>query len=677
MRAALYIFILLVSCNILIAQNQRIDSLKNVIASSLMEEDSSTVNTLNQISDAYSRISQFDSSLHYAKKASVLADSTHHTVGKISSLNMIGVTNWYLGNFSRSMEALFYALELAEKIGNKKAIANSLNNIGIVYASENEYEKAEEYYTRTLKLKKDLKDKKGISGTLVNLGSLAEYRKDFQKALDYYKQSLVIKEDLKDKKGIGICLNNIGSVLFSISKDNYKEAIDYLERALIIREELGDKSGLASTYNHLGLIYIAKEQYSLAERHLLKSKNVLVGINNLVLIQQNESLLAEIYKKTNRYKEAYNSIIESYKAQDSLKSANTRAKTEQIELKHEFEKEKLEIRKAQEIRNEIVKADKNKQKIILFGVSVGLILAVILAIFILKRYQIIKHQKIVIEKQKILVDDKSKEITDSIHYAKRIQDSLFEEFDSGNKFFTDTFIFLKPKDIVSGDFYWHAKKMNTEKISNNELVVKEHFFVAICDSTGHGVPGGFMSLLNMAYLSEAINEKNILEPSKVFDYVRDRLINSMSKNQQKDGFDGVLLKFEKSTTFVNKEITKTELKLFYAAAHNAPLLVRNGSLIELETEKMPVGYGERRDKFNLHSFNIQSNDILYIYTDGYADQFGGSKGKKLMYKKLNELILQISNKPLENQKEDLNKQFEEWRGDLEQVDDVLIIGIKV
>jgi serine phosphatase RsbU (regulator of sigma subunit) len=212
---------------------------------------------------------------------------------------------------------------------------------------------------------------------------------------------------------------------------------------------------------------------------------------------------------------------------------------------------------------------------------------------------------------------------------------------------------FNPKDIVSGDFYWATKR--------------EHlFYLAICDSTGHGVPGAFMSLLNIGFLSEAINEKDIYEPHKVFDYVRDRLINSLGKEGQKDGFDGILLCINTITNTIS-----------YAAAHNEPILISNNTIIELEKDKMPVGIGERKENFNLYTVNASQGDTLYLYTDGYADQFGGPKGKKFKYKQLNDLLLSNSALALSEQSKILNSKFEEWKGNLEQVDDVCIIGIRI
>ena len=217
----------------------------------------------------------------------------------------------------------------------------------------------------------------------------------------------------------------------------------------------------------------------------------------------------------------------------------------------------------------------------------------------------------------------------------------------------NNFILFKPKDIVSGDFYWATEHNNK-------------FYLAICDCTGHGVPGAFMSLLNIGFLSEAIKENDIETPNEIFNYVRTRLLNSISKEGQQDGMDGILICLDK----VTKQLT-------YAAANNEPILISNAQIKELAKDKMPVGKGEKNESFKLFSIDAKVGDTIYLYTDGFADQFGGPKGKKFKYKPLNELLLSNVAEPMERQKELLDTTIESWKGNLEQVDDILIVGIKI
>ena len=269
----------------------------------------------------------------------------------------------------------------------------------------------------------------------------------------------------------------------------------------------------------------------------------------------------------------------------------------------------------------------------------------------------VKERTKEIEHQKKIIEEKQKEIVDSINYAKRIQYSLLAHKDFLEEELKEHFVFFHPKDIVSGDFYWAA---STGSATNRK------FYIAACDSTGHGVPGAFMSLLNIGYLNEAIKEKGIEKPNEVLNFVRQRLIDNISKEGQKDGFDGILLCIDQQTK-----------KLSYAAANNAPLIVRKDGYEELDADRMPVGMGERKENFKLYEINYEKGDVLYLYTDGYADQFGGPKGKKYKYRPLNEMLQKISVDTMDTQITALTGEFENWRGELEQVDDVLVIGIRL
>jgi serine phosphatase RsbU (regulator of sigma subunit) len=267
--------------------------------------------------------------------------------------------------------------------------------------------------------------------------------------------------------------------------------------------------------------------------------------------------------------------------------------------------------------------------------------------------------------QKAIIEAKNKDITDSIQYAKKIQLALMSEAQLFNETFNENFVLFKPKDIVSGDFYWATKKMAPVVNEKGELENHELMYLAVCDSTGHGVPGAFMSVLNISYLNEAINEKNITAPNEVLNFVRKKLTENLGKGEQKDGFDGTLLCVNKTTN----EVT-------YAAALNSPILISDKTMTELKCDRMPVGSSEKKDKFSLNTVNVKKGDRLYIYTDGYADQFGGPRGKKFMSKKLNEFIQSISGLSLSKQSDLLVRIFEDWKGGLEQIDDVCIIGLK-
>lgn len=226
------------------------------------------------------------------------------------------------------------------------------------------------------------------------------------------------------------------------------------------------------------------------------------------------------------------------------------------------------------------------------------------------------------------------------------------------------FILYKPKDIVSGDFY-HALAHQPSGHKN------ELFFVCTADCTGHGVPGALMSMVGISQLNESIIEKNLVHPNDILDNMRKGIIASLnpegSEEESKDGMDCVLCAYD----FENKTME-------FAAANNPLWLVRNKELIEYKADKMPVGkYHSETKPFTLQKVELKKGDIVYTFTDGFADQFGGEKGKKYKYKQLQELLLSKCQLPMEEQKGILENEFESWKGKLEQVDDVLIIGIRI
>ena len=304
-----------------------------------------------------------------------------------------------------------------------------------------------------------------------------------------------------------------------------------------------------------------------------------------------------------------------------------------------------------------------------FRVLVGLIIIGSIFYFIKSREKKLVAEKEKLEKtveertaevveQKHLIEEKHKEITDSINYAERIQRALLASKKMLDENLSDYFILFKPKDVVSGDFYWATK------LNNN------NFVLVTADSTGHGVPGAIMSILNIACLDKAVT-KEIISPELILDETRSLIIehlkNDGSEEGGKDGMDGSLLSFD----FKNNI-------LYCAAANNPVWIIRDNELIEIKADRLPIGKHDRDNiPFTLHTLNLQKGDVVYTLTDGFPDQFGGANGKKFKHKQLQNLLLAMANKPMETQKQKLNDVFDNWKGDLEQVDDVCLIGVRI
>jgi len=277
---------------------------------------------------------------------------------------------------------------------------------------------------------------------------------------------------------------------------------------------------------------------------------------------------------------------------------------------------------------------------------------------VMERTEEVVRQKSEIENKNEELQILYKQVTDSIHYAKRIQEAILPPNAVIEQILPNSFVLFKPKDIVSGDFYWIEKK--------NGLT----YFAAV-DCTGHGVPGAFMSLVGHNILKDIISNTDVIKPSEILDKLREGVINTLhvsnSGTQSKDGMDITLCCINFDT-----------LELQYAAAYNPLCIVRDGELIIHNANKFPIGafIGEK-ENFDNNTIQLQKNDQLYVFSDGYADQFGGPKGKKFMVGNFRKLLVQMANKPIGEQMGALKTTLDKWQGDLEQVDDVLIIGLKV
>jgi serine phosphatase RsbU (regulator of sigma subunit) len=593
----------------------------------------------------------FERSVHFNKKGLALATELHDTSAMI--LFNVRLVNGYsnLGAKAQKLEVSFNGLRLSELKKDAINICRFYRILGEAFWREGDDHKSIEYYTKALQIAINRKDTVEIAGIYNNLGLTCRSLQKYDAASEYYFKSIELGQQKKDDNILSKTFNNLAYLRYL--KKDILGALEYYKLSLKHAESAKDEFQIGLVYGNIGSMYVALKKYDEAKKYLDRSLEITIKIHDVEGQAENYFNLSKLCDTVKDHK---GSLINFKKFHDltlKLEKENKERDLKREEAKREFENELSDIQKQQELKDVLARTEKEKSQHITLAIAIGFFLVLILLIIIFNRFKVSQAQKVVIEDQKKLVDEKQKEILDSIHYAKRIQSTLLAHTDFVNEHVPNNFIYFQPKDIVSGDFYWATK--------HNDL-----FYLAVCDSTGHGVPGAFMSLLNIGFLSEAINEKNIAEPGAVFDHVRQRLIAGISKEGQKDGFDGILLCIDRSNG-----------KFTYVGANNAPLLVRNGLPIELETNKMPVGIGERTEKFKQVEIQIQQDDILYLYTDGFADQFGGEKGKKFKHSELVKLLVSICSLPLQEQKEKLERSFNEWKNTLEQLDDVLVVGIKI
>jgi serine phosphatase RsbU (regulator of sigma subunit)/Tfp pilus assembly protein PilF len=588
---------------------------------------------------------------------------------KATILGNIGIVYRKQSDYPKSMDFYFQALKLDEELGMKKEIATDLGNIGVVYYRLKNYPKTLDYYQRALKIDEALGNKTGVARHLGNIGGVYAEQEDYVKALDYYFKALKMSEDLKSKGAIARHLGNIGSVYFR-EKDNVK-ALDYLLRSLKIKEELGAKSLIVTGLRSIGVLYTTTKKYPEAKDYLERSLAMAEKLGGLDDIKECHICLRDLYKGTGDYAKALEHFQIAMNVKDSIFDSDKDKEITRKEMTYEYEKKDAASKATQEKKDVLSEANAKKQKLILIFVSGGLFLVFVCAGLIFRALKVTRRQKKLIEEknkqteeqkkvielQKEIVEEKNKDIIDSINYAKRIQDALLKEEDYVSDHLPDHFVLYKPKDIVSGDFYWSIEK-------------GKRFYLAAVDCTGHGVPGAFMSMLGIAFLNEINASDKLFSPAEILNHLRDKVVKEFrqsGRNQEtNDGMDMSIVRLNLDTN-----------ELEWAGANNPLYIIKKGELSELKPDKQCIGYNDNMQPFVNHTMKLETGNAFYLFTDGYADQFGGEKGKKFKYSKLKEILLSIQNKSLVEQKQILSENFENWKGKLEQVDDVCVIGVRI
>ncbi len=530
-----------------------------------------------------------------------------------------------------------------------------MQNMGLVYEYQMQFDKALNYLNNALEIQKEIGDKYNSAQTLTTIGSVYYDMKNQQKALDYFSQSLGIMKEINNRQGVADGLNNV-AVIYEEMKNYVKAKLCY-RQSLDLTREMKDKKGEAITLYNIGLIYKGEKDYENAVSYIDSATVIALKINALEPLKEYYSSLAEIYSEINDYKKSneYLKLIAGVK--DSLLNQDRNKQLANMGVKYESEKKELE--------NKRLAAVNEKQKVITIGVTLGLFLVALLALLIFRGYRekqkaniTLAEKNMVIETQKKVVEEKNKDITDSINYARRIQEAMLPDRKIKHELFPDAFVLLLPKDVVSGDFYWFGERDGKRVI-------------AACDCTGHGVPGALMSMIGNAFLNQIILDGGETTPGPVLNELRDKIIKVLrqeSQSETKDGMDIALCSF-------NHDFSSVQ----YAGAKNPLWVVRGNECIQITADRMPVGASGifEHKSFTNHRWELKKNDVVYIFTDGYADQFGGPKGKKFKYKQLEETLIAIHTSPMHEQERMLERRFNEWKAENEQVDDVLLIGIRV
>ena len=515
-------------------------------------------------------------------------------------------------------------------------------------------EKAETHFQQALGYNKELENQHGLKTIYYNLGLIAVESQSYDQALQFFDEGIQIARNLHQQKGI---LNGyINKAAAYQESGQHRKAISMITKAISLAKELDNLKLLRTCYgflseNHKALGNTEKsmqyfDQYSILDKHLKEKA-----------FEQIESQTKEKVKeiKTEKEKQEKELADKSQKLEitaDSLKRSKQITRQQQLALQNNrllLEKKEAQLR---------------HERLIRYGlIGVALLISFFL-IIILKQNKAKKIANEKLAQKNKQINLQKKNITDSIEYASRIQQALLPPDQVLENIFPDYFIFYRPRDMVSGDFYWITQK-------DHKLIL------AAADCTGHGVPGAFMSMLGIAFLNEIVN-KNIenkhiytLQANEVLNGLRQYIINSLHQEEEssssKDGIDMALTIID----FQNNHIQ-------YAGAYNPLYLIRKGGLTEKKPDRMPVAIHRRSEQpFTNHEFRFYDDDVIYLFSDGFYDQLGGEKGRKFMSKNFKKLLLDIHQKPMDEQKDLLNQQLLKWKKGYDQLDDILVIGLRL
>ncbi|MFO8066609.1 MAG: tetratricopeptide repeat protein [Bacteroidales bacterium] len=652
--------------------------------------------TYNNIGSLYYYLGDYSEALVNFQKSLEIKLEIDDIKGIANSYNNIGGIYDVLGDYETALTNYQKSLDYSEEIGDRSLISVANTNLGSLYKIWERYDKALEYYKTSLALKKAINDKRGEANLVNNIGSIYDVLQEYQKSLFYYNQAKLLYEEIGDQSGLAVSYNNIGSI--HEKTNNIPLAIKYHYKALDINEEIKSHSGITRAYLNLGKDYFKDKQYNKAMQYFQKcidyDSEFKYTDNKITAIYD----LALLYKEINQADNALNMFMEYMELKDSVFSEKKHKQITQMQTRFETEK------KIQEIENQKLIIDKqnleNRRQVIIrnFFVAGAIVLALlVILIFIGYRQKrlnniIVNEKNLLLEqaneeiraqkdeieaqhytviKQKNYIEKQKNKIDDSIKYAQHIQSALMLSEKNAKKLLKDFFVIFRPKEVVSGDFYWATK-------------VKNRLILVVADCTGHGVSGALMSMLGISFLNEIVKSKEIINPAAILYELRKILIEAITQNDDKDmkreGMNVSLLSIDPDT-----------MDCKWAGARSPLWILRQSyddnnqaqKFIEvIEPDNTSVAKHLKMKDFTCKEISISKGNRLFMFTDGIIDQFGGQEGKKFSKKKFNEIILKTSSESLAFQKEVLEKALDSWQNPddkeyFEQVDDITVMGVQV
>jgi serine phosphatase RsbU (regulator of sigma subunit) len=633
----------------------------------------------------------------YAGQAAALARKNNYQNGLGFALYNLGNVNYYLDEYNEGLARMDSSKVIFENENNQKGLGYSYDTKGEIYTLMGNYRDALKALFESLKYFTSAGDNIGMARVNNNIGLIHYYQKNYDESLKYFRQALKTADETR----IGDASLYIGRVY--VEMNNFTEAKKYLFKAqeigmkngdnyivsdyyylmgridafygetdlalsellksLDMKNEIEDNQGMALVCVQAGNLFFLKKEPMMAMKYFMLAKNIATEIGVREELKDACRGLSNTYSYLGKYDSAYFYLDQHNKIYQDLINEEASKKLAELEATLTAQKREAQVESERKIeaftRNVMVWS----------GIAIILVLLGV-AYLMYTRYKMkkkandelsMKNEEIT--KQKEIIEAKNRDIMDSIRYAKRIQEAILPANDIIAANIKDYFIFYRPKDIVSGDFYW-AHQIQTGKL-----------LIAAVDCTGHGVPGAFVSIVGFNGLNQAVKEFHKTHPAEVLDQLNllvDETFLASSSSNIKDGMDINLCLFER--------LPDGSANLEFAAANNPLWLFRKNeeqTFSEIKADMQPIGAYQDRKPFTNHVLHLLPGDCVYIFSDGYADQFGGGKGKKFKYGQFRELLLKIKEMPMTEQKGILQLEMEKWMEGYEQVDDMCVIGIKV
>jgi len=637
--------------------------------------DAGCSENIYSIGMVYDAKGEFEKALQYYDSAYQYSWNLKDSIN--ASRYLVGVGNIYIrrGLYGKALETYQTAQGIMEDIGYDHGVAICISNIGNIYLDQKEYDKALEAYIKGIEQYKKIGDLHGESVARNNIAAVYDALGKFEKSLKIYLEIAENYKLLNDEQNLSHTYSNIG-VCYSELKQ-FDKAFLFLDKALVIQKKFGNKEEILLIYNKLGLAYKNSGDLTKAVIYSKRSLDLSLELQSLSRMKEAYENISDVYEKAGNHKKAL-AFYKSFKnIHDSIFNEENRKKLVQQEVKFEYEQKQKIAELEQKRKDDLHKAEIKQKNTLVFYVISALILVLIIAVIILRtgiqrkkmnnellekntrinqQNDEILSQNEEIQAQRDQLQKSNDYIQAGINYARQIQNAVLPEISISTEIF-DNFVFYRPKDVVSGDFYWIKQ-------------IRNYYCIVAADCTGHGVPGAFMSMLGISLLNENVTSRKLDNPGEILDALRKKIkiyLNQRGKAEEaKDGMDMALC-------LINTE----NLTAKFSGANNPLYLVRNKEVIEYKPTRNPIGIYLKEVNFETHSIQLQKDDMIYMFSDGYIDQFGGPKNKKFKAVQFKKLLTEISDFDTNKQKRIIEEIFEKWIGDNTQIDDILVMGMKI